>query len=138
MKAPVIGLMLIMMIKGRGEETTTATATATVTTIATTDKKPGGNQLGKKKRQKREGGLEEIDDEEIDRALAEDRVEQITNLLIEELTNKINPENINHGVRLLANPDIKHDVNNCIECGEITSREICQSCTMREWLANAS
>ena len=95
------------MIKGRGEETTTATATATVTTIATTDKKPGGNQLGKKKRQKREGGLEEIDDEEIDRALAEDRVEQITNLLIEELTNKINPGNINHGVRLLANPDIK-------------------------------
>ena len=107
MKAPVIGLMLIMMIKGRGEETTTATATTTVTTIATTDKKPGGNQLGKKKRQKREGGLEEIGDEEIDRALTEDRVEQITNLLIEELTNKINPGNINHGVRLLANPDIK-------------------------------
>lgn len=107
MKAPVIGLMLIMMMKGRGEETTTATATATVTTIATTDKKPGGNQLGKKKRQKREGGLEEIDDEEIDRALTEDRVEQITNFLIEELTNKINPGNINHGVRLLANPDIK-------------------------------
>ena len=107
MKAPVIGLMLIMMIKGRGEETTTATATTTVTTIATTDKKPGGNQLGKKKRQKREGGLEEIDDEEIDKALTEDRVEQITNLLIEELTNRINPGNINHGVRLLANPDIK-------------------------------
>ena len=107
MKTPVIGLMLIMMMKGRGEETTTATATATVTTIATTDKKPGGNQLGKKKRQKREGGLEEIDDEEVDRALTEDRVEQITNLLIEELTNKISLGNINHGVRLLTNPDIK-------------------------------
>jgi len=38
----------------------------------------------------------------------------------------------------LANPDLKHDVNNCIECGEITSREVCQSCTMRDWLANAS
>ena len=38
----------------------------------------------------------------------------------------------------LANPDLKHDVNNCIECGEITSRDVCQSCTMRGWLANAS
>ena len=107
MKAPVIGLMLIMMMKRRGEETTTATATSIITTIATTDKTPEGDQLMKKERQKREGGLEEIENEEIDRALTEDRVEQITNLLIEELTNKINPGTINNGIRLLANPDIK-------------------------------
>ena len=38
----------------------------------------------------------------------------------------------------LAIPDSKHDVNLCSECGEITSRDICQSCTMRRWLAEAS
>ncbi len=37
-----------------------------------------------------------------------------------------------------ANPDAKQEVNHCSECGEITSREICQSCTMRKWLSEAS
>ncbi len=37
-----------------------------------------------------------------------------------------------------ANPDAKQEVNNCARCGEITSREVCQSCTMREWLAESS
>ena len=34
-----------------------------------------------------------------------------------------------------ANPDSKQQVNNCTICGEITSRDICQSCTMRKWLS---
>lgn len=37
-----------------------------------------------------------------------------------------------------ANPNAKQDVNNCLECGEITSRNVCQSCTMRDWLSEAS
>ncbi len=38
----------------------------------------------------------------------------------------------------LANPDSIQQVNKCSECGEITSREVCQSCTMKGWLAEAS
>ena len=29
------------------------------------------------------------------------------------------------------------DVTNCLECGEITSRPVCQSCTMKSWLAES-
>ena len=35
----------------------------------------------------------------------------------------------------LANPDSKQEVNECSVCGEITSREVCQSCTMRMWIS---
>ena len=38
----------------------------------------------------------------------------------------------------MANPEMTQDVNKCKECGEITSREVCQSCTMRTWLSEAS
>jgi len=38
----------------------------------------------------------------------------------------------------IANPDQIQKVRNCIECGEITSREVCQSCTMKKWLAEES
>ena len=38
----------------------------------------------------------------------------------------------------IANPDSKHEVNECSECGEITSRDICQSCTMRKWISEAT
>ena len=38
----------------------------------------------------------------------------------------------------MANPEMTQDVNKCEECGEITSREVCQSCTMRTWLSEAS
>ena len=41
-------------------------------------------------------------------------------------------------MHLMANPDLTQDVKNCKECGEITSREVCQSCTMRNWLSEAS
>ena len=37
-----------------------------------------------------------------------------------------------------ANPDSKQEVNHCSECDEITSKQICQSCIMRKWLAEAS
>ena len=37
-----------------------------------------------------------------------------------------------------ANPDSKQEVNHCSECGEITSREVCQSCTMRSWLSEST
>jgi uncharacterized protein (TIGR00269 family) len=33
-----------------------------------------------------------------------------------------------------ANIDPHAEVTNCEECGEITSRQICQSCTMKRWL----
>ena len=36
-----------------------------------------------------------------------------------------------------AHREAKHEVGRCTECGEITSREVCQSCTMRQWLAEA-
>ena len=29
---------------------------------------------------------------------------------------------------------IKSEIKNCEECGEITSRQICQACTMKRWL----
>ena len=38
----------------------------------------------------------------------------------------------------IANPDSKHEVNECLECGEITSKEVCQSCTMRKWISEAT
>ena len=108
MKAPVIGLMLIMVMNRKGEGTTTATTTSTAATIATTtNRTQEEKQLVKKERQKREGGLEEIEEEELDRDIDEGRAEQITNLLIKELTDKINPETINSGKRVLANSDIK-------------------------------
>jgi len=37
-----------------------------------------------------------------------------------------------------AYPNAKQDVVECKECGEITSREVCQSCTMKKWLSEAS
>ena len=37
-----------------------------------------------------------------------------------------------------ARGDHQSDVTNCQQCGEITSRKICQSCTMKEWLAESS
>ena len=37
-----------------------------------------------------------------------------------------------------ANPDSKHEVKHCSECGEITSREVCQSCTMRSWISEST
>tara|TARA_B100000029_G_scaffold350716_1_gene343159 strand:+ start:7131 stop:8078 length:948 start_codon:yes stop_codon:yes gene_type:complete len=30
------------------------------------------------------------------------------------------------------------EVRNCTECGEVTSREICQACTMKRWLAETA
>jgi recombinational DNA repair protein RecR len=33
-----------------------------------------------------------------------------------------------------ANLDPHAEVTKCEECGEITSRQICQSCTMKRWL----
>jgi uncharacterized protein (TIGR00269 family) len=33
-----------------------------------------------------------------------------------------------------ANLDAHAEVTKCEECGEITSRQICQSCTMKRWL----
>ena len=104
----MIGLMLIMVMNRKGEGTTTATTTSTAATIATTtNRTQEEKQLVKKERQKREGGLEEIEEEELDRDIDEGRAEQITNLLIKELTDKINPETINSGKRVLANSDIK-------------------------------
>ena len=35
-----------------------------------------------------------------------------------------------------ANPLSKQEVKHCCRCGEITSRDICQSCTMKEWIAD--
>jgi len=37
-----------------------------------------------------------------------------------------------------VNPNPIQDVKHCKECGEITSREVCQSCTMKKWLAEES
>ena len=37
-----------------------------------------------------------------------------------------------------AYPDSKQEVVECSECGEITSRLVCQSCTMKKWLSEAS
>ena len=37
-----------------------------------------------------------------------------------------------------ARGDHQSEVTNCQKCGEITSRPICQSCTMKEWLAESS
>jgi uncharacterized protein (TIGR00269 family) len=37
-----------------------------------------------------------------------------------------------------AHPHAEKEINRCTECGEITSRETCQSCTMRRWLAESS
>ena len=37
-----------------------------------------------------------------------------------------------------VHPNSAKYVNNCIECGEITSREVCQSCTMKKWLVQES
>ena len=41
-------------------------------------------------------------------------------------------------IHSMANPDSTQEVNKCIECGEITSRQICQSCTMRNWIIESS
>ena len=30
------------------------------------------------------------------------------------------------------------EVRNCTECGEVTSREVCQACTMKRWLAETA
>ena len=32
-----------------------------------------------------------------------------------------------------VNP-VKSEIKNCVKCGEITSREVCQACTMKRWL----
>jgi uncharacterized protein (TIGR00269 family) len=37
-----------------------------------------------------------------------------------------------------ANQDSKSEVNSCRECGEITSREVCQACTMKQWLTETA
>jgi len=37
-----------------------------------------------------------------------------------------------------ANQDLVSEVRNCSECGEITSREVCQACTMKQWLAETA
>lgn len=37
-----------------------------------------------------------------------------------------------------ANPNSGHEVRNCNKCGQITSRDICQSCSMKKWLVEAS
>ena len=37
-----------------------------------------------------------------------------------------------------AHPEAKHGVNRCTECGEITSKDVCQACTMRQWLVETS
>ncbi len=37
-----------------------------------------------------------------------------------------------------ARGDPHSDVTNCEICGEITSRKVCQSCTMKEWLAESA
>ena len=29
---------------------------------------------------------------------------------------------------------VKSEIRKCQECGEVTSREICQACTMKRWL----
>ncbi len=29
---------------------------------------------------------------------------------------------------------LKSEIKNCVKCGEITSRKICQACTMKRWL----
>ena len=34
--------------------------------------------------------------------------------------------------------DPKLEVRNCSECGEITSKEVCQACTMKRWLAETA
>jgi uncharacterized protein (TIGR00269 family) len=38
----------------------------------------------------------------------------------------------------VANQNSKLEVNSCSECGEITSREVCQACTMKQWLAETA
>ena len=45
------------------------------------------------------------------------------------------------GIRRLyreANQDSNSEVNSCRECGEITSREVCQACTMKQWLTETA
>jgi len=37
-------------------------------------------------------------------------------------------------LHLEAHPKAKNEVNRCAECGEITSKDVCQACTMRQWL----
>ena len=37
-----------------------------------------------------------------------------------------------------ANRDLRSEVNNCSECGEITSRDVCQACTMKKWLSETA
>ena len=37
-----------------------------------------------------------------------------------------------------ANQVLVSEVRNCSECGEITSREVCQACTMKQWLAETA
>ena len=37
-----------------------------------------------------------------------------------------------------ANQDLVSEVRNCSECGEITSREVCQACTMKQGLAETA
>lgn len=36
-----------------------------------------------------------------------------------------------------ANPDSTNKVKNCIECDGISSKDVCQSCIMKKWLAEA-
>ena len=98
MKTPVIGLLLIVMMKREGEKEATAT---------TTTKTSEENRLAKKERQKREVELERIGNEELEGDIADDRVADITNLLITELTNKPNTETMNEGLRMLKNPKIE-------------------------------
>tara|TARA_B100000401_G_C52537944_1_gene592355 strand:- start:146 stop:736 length:591 start_codon:yes stop_codon:yes gene_type:complete len=41
-------------------------------------------------------------------------------------------------LHLQAYPDSKQEVKKCRKCGEITSKEICQSCVMKKWLAETA
>ncbi len=41
-------------------------------------------------------------------------------------------------LHLQAYPDSKQEVKKCSKCGEITSKEICQSCVMKKWLTETA
>ncbi len=41
-------------------------------------------------------------------------------------------------LHLEAYPDSKLKVKKCIKCGEITSKDICQSCVMKQWLSETA
>ena len=42
------------------------------------------------------------------------------------------------GLHQKAYPKAKNEVNRCVECHEITSKDVCQACTMRQWLEEIS